>query len=111
MSVKASARKSLGEYKPLIVYPNGRTEVVEQSPDRFDRNTKRGMIKGNRMARGNTYTTREDAIAAAQEMIDFRRDEAIRRYYNMKNGPTERVRNGADMIIKEIELWGGSIGE
>ena len=94
---KASARKSLGEYKPLIVYPNGKTEVCEQSPERSDRNTKQGIVPGNRMARGKTYATKEEATAVAQAWIDARRDDAIASYNKHK---TER-------LVPEIELWGG----
>ena len=53
----ASARKSLGVYKPVIKVA-GRTEVVEQSPDRFARNTRDGMVTPNRFARGTTYANR-----------------------------------------------------
>ena len=107
MTAKASARKSLGEYKPLIVYPEGRTEVCEQSPERFDRYTKQGVIKGQRMARGNTYATREEAIAAAQAVIDARRDEAISRYNKYSNHPLEKIRAMAERVAHEVETWGG----
>lgn len=101
-AVTASARKSLGEFKPIIVYPNGKTEVCEQSPERANQHTKYGVIKGNRMARGTTYKTREEAIAAAQAVIDARRDEAIarREHYAAHGKMVER-------ITREIKTWGG----
>jgi hypothetical protein len=104
VAVKASARKSLGEYKPLIVYPNGKTEVCEKSPERFDRHTKHGVIKGNRLARGNTYATREEAIAAAQDFIDIRRNAALSNIEKWeKIAGRER---GVAAAKKEAELWG-----
>jgi hypothetical protein len=104
---KASARKSLGEYKPLIVYPCGRTEVCEQSPDRHDRNTKRGVIKGNKMARGTTYSTRDEAVAAAQEWIDMRREDALDRSANWSKIPGREA--GVKRAQDEARLWGASI--
>jgi hypothetical protein len=105
--VKASARKSLGEYKPLIVYPSGKTEVCEKSPDRFDRHTKHGVIKGNRMARGNTYETKEEAIAAAQHVIDIRRNDALRRIELYSKYPERQ--DSVRRIIEEAKLWGASL--
>lgn len=103
VSVTASARKSLGEYKPLLVYPNGKTEVCEQSAERFDRNTKKGMVNGNRMARGNTYASRQDAIEAAQKVIDTRRVDAETMYEKfMKNNKVD----GAKRKREEAILWG-----
>ena len=76
----ASARKSLGEYKPLILIKDGsetiRSQVVEKSSERFDRNTKSGIILGNKYARGNTYSSKEEAILAAQSEIDFLFEQA-----------------------------------
>lgn len=76
----ASARKSLGEYKPLILIKDGsktiRSQVIETSPERLDRNTKSGIILGNKFARGNTYSTREEAILVAQAEIDFLFEQA-----------------------------------
>ena len=97
----ASARKSLGEFKPVIVYPTGKTEVCEQSPDRFTRHTKQGIIPRNRMARGNTYATREEAIAAAQEIIDIRREHALDRLTKYSAHPDAVAR-----ITIEARLWG-----
>jgi hypothetical protein len=103
-SAKASARKSLGEYKPLIIYPNGSTEVCEKSPERNDRNTKAGLVKGNRLARGKTYTTKEEAVEAAQNVIDIRRQDALSRIEKWSgiNGKE----NGVEHARKEAILWG-----
>ena len=107
----ASARKSLGEYKPIIKIGN-RTEVVEQNPDRFDRHTKRGIIKGNKFARGTTYKNRADAIAAAQRLIDFRREDAEARLAEIiewaTKGNPEKYARGIRYIQQEVVLWGGA---
>jgi hypothetical protein len=103
---KASARKSLGEYKPLIVYPDGRTEVCEQSPERHDRNTKRGIVKGNRMARGVAYSSKEEAIQAAQDVIDVRRADAIRRIQEWSGIPGRE--SAVERVRKEAEMWGAT---
>jgi hypothetical protein len=100
-SVKASARKSLGEYKPLIVYPNGKTEVCEQSPERATVHTKAGVIRGNRMARGTTYNTRDEAITAAQTVINNRREEALARAAKFADRESFVKR-----VLQEARLWG-----
>lgn len=100
----ASARKSLGEYKPLIVYPGGKTEVCEQSPERRDYNTKQGMVRGNKMARGKTYATREEAIAVAQEWIEMRREDALRRATEWATIPGRE--QGVARALAEARLWG-----
>lgn len=113
-SATASARKSLGEYKPLIVYPDGSTEVCEQSPERADRHTKYGVIKGNRKARGTTYKTRAEAIAVAQAWIDARRAEAITRfakYSAFDKVDPEVLARTLSRIRQEIAMWGGETGE
>jgi len=106
-SAKASARKSLSEYKPLIVYPNGQTEVCEKSPERSDRHTKKGVVKGNRMARGNTYLNKEDAIASAQNIINIRRQDALRRYNEWSTIPGRE--SGAERALQEAILWGAEM--
>lgn len=107
-SAKASARKSLGEYKPLIVYPDGKTEVCEQSPERFGRNTKTGYVKGNRLARGTTYSSKEEAIEAAQEIINDRREEALARFKEWSAIPGRE--SGVGRARKEAILWGADFG-
>ena len=99
----ASARKSLGEYKPLIKV-GGRTEVIEQNPDRFARNTRDGMVTPNRYARGTTYASRDDAIAAAQQVIDLRLAAAIARHADF----TANQPNYRGQCIGEILIWGGT---
>lgn len=99
----ASARKSLGEYKPLIKYPNGRTEVCEQSSERRDTGDVRaGGTKGNRMARGTVYATRAEAVAAAQALIDLRLDDARKQLaLGQKLGRDTRY------ALSYVALWGG----
>jgi hypothetical protein len=107
----ASARKSLGEYKPLIEYRQGsrilRTEVCEKSPERSAHYVRgEGMVGGNRMARGTTYKLREDAVAVAQAWIDARREEALARYQDFLNHPAERIRDVAWKVLREAQCWG-----
>jgi len=104
VTAKASARKSLGEYKPLISYSNGQTEVCEKSPERFDKHTKYGIVKGNRYARGNTYPTREEAILVAQTIIDMRKEDALRRVEKMSNIPG--LEKGVERAKQEARRWG-----
>lgn len=100
----ATARKSLGVYKPVIAV-GARTEVVEQSPDRFARNTRDGMVTPNSFARGTTYASRDDAVAAAQRMIDSRLADAVARHADFTaNRPAYR-----GQIIREILIWGGTV--
>lgn len=68
--MKASARKSLGEFKPLIVHANGRTEIVGQRghTEHWQAFTNGGETYHAR--RGVTFTEREDAVAYAQRHID-----------------------------------------
>lgn len=103
MKAVASARKSKGEYKPIIKYPNGKTEVVEQNPERFTKYTPKGEIPGNKYARGNTYTTREEAINAAQNAIDMRLAEAKKRHAKFSEKQKEKSK---DRIQQELALWG-----
>lgn len=67
--MRASARKSLGEYKPLIVHKSGRTEVVGQRghTERWVALTNSGETY--RARRGVTFKSREDAVAYAQRHI------------------------------------------
>lgn len=97
--VIASARKSKGQYKPIVLFPCGRTLVVEQSPERFGRNTRTGYIEGQRFARGVTYASREEAIEAAEKYIAWQLAEAIA-HRDRKTIP--RVQDQANVI-----LWGG----
>lgn len=108
-AAKASARKSLGEYKPLIVYPDGRTKVCEQSPDRAARNTPKGIVQGNRYARGKTYATRAEAIAAAQDVIDYRREATEAEYRKWAQSDNEKVRASAHRKLAEAQLWGSKL--
>lgn len=99
MKAQASARKSNGEYKPMIKVGSN-TTIVEQNPERFDKHTKFGVVKGDRYARGTTYSVRADAIAAAQRFIDARLAETLVKFE--KFGQPEKMK-------REITLWGGEI--
>lgn len=72
--MKASARKSYGEYKPLIVHPSGRTEVVGQRGhlERIQPQTKfyDGPLEVWHAHRGVTFKSREEAVRYAQQHID-----------------------------------------
>jgi hypothetical protein len=76
--LRVKARKSLGEYKAILVQTNERggntTTVLEMSPERFDAHTKHGVVQGNKFARGNTHQTREDAIEAGKAVLQWRID-------------------------------------
>lgn len=63
-----SARKSAGEYKPLLTRREGslvRTEIIDQAAQR--------NCDGNRTySRGSCFRTREEAIFRAAEVKEFR---------------------------------------
>lgn len=75
-NLKPSARKSFGSYKPLVVRPNGSTEVVgTRAETRY-----RTWIDGKpdprtaytHYERGKTFSTRPEAIAFAVTVIERR---------------------------------------
>lgn len=70
-----SARKSLGEYKPILSRNEGvlvRTEVLARAASR--------NIDGNKtFARGLVFKTREEAVAFAQEIKQARINDCLRR--------------------------------
>jgi|GEM_PF-5243327 len=74
--MKPGARKSLGEYKPLITPPNGRTEVLGQAGhlQRIQAQTKfySGPDSVWHGKRGKVFQTREEAISYAEAQIAFR---------------------------------------
>jgi len=88
--MKSSARKSLGEYKPVIVHGGGRTEVVGQRGHTEHWQAFTNCGETYRAVRGVTFKDREDAVAYAQKHIDrlieFRdrkvkeREERLARY-------------------------------
>lgn len=90
--MRASARKSYGEYKPVIVHTNGRTEIVGQK-GRLDRIQAQTVFYSGpseiwRGRRGVTFTERDDAVAYAQRVIN-RREKAHDEYmreYNARHG-------------------------
>ena len=102
----ATARKSLGEFKPLIRYDDGSTEVCEKSPERAGQHTKVGYVPGNRMAHGPTYATREEAIVAAQATINARLSDAKNRLaeYEM-NAPLHLREKICADVRREVEFW------
>jgi len=94
---KAHYRKWKNSYKPLIKYSDNTSEVVDQSPERFNNYTKNGCIKGNRYAQGMLYDTKEEAIKRASEVIKQRLQETITRYEKY---------NKPEKMIGELVLWG-----
>ncbi|MGJ7039201.1 hypothetical protein J2Y63_002456 [Shinella sp. BE166] len=74
--MKPGARKSLGEYKPLIIHPNGRTEVLGQAGhlQRIQAQTKfyGGPDQIWHGERGKTFPTRGEAVAYAEKQIAAR---------------------------------------
>lgn len=70
-----SARKSLGEYKPLLMRKEGAlrwTEVLARAAAR--------NVDGNKtFARGTVFKTREEAIAYAEEIKQVRIYDCLRR--------------------------------
>ena len=81
--VRPSARKSFGSFKPVLVYPGGRTEICGQravtsykiwqasQPD-----PKSAYVK---YSRGKTFPTRDEAIAYAADYALRRSLDAERR--------------------------------
>lgn len=74
--MKASARKSYGEYKPVIIYDDGRTticgqrgyNVYEYAQTQFGYSSIRWVAK-----RGLTFKLRSEAVDFAQRDIDHRK--------------------------------------
>lgn len=77
--MKATARKSLGEYKPVIIHDSGRTEVVGKRGHTEHWQALTNCGETYRPRRGVTFTTKEDAIAYAQKHIDRLTEFAARR--------------------------------
>lgn len=70
-ATEPSARKSLGEYKPILQRREGslvRTEVLA-----------RASYPGHKFARGLMFATREEAVAYAEEVRQQRIDDCIAR--------------------------------
>ena len=77
--MKASARKSLGEYKPLIIHDSGRTEVVGQRGHTEHWIALTNSGETYRPRRGVTFVDRDKAVAYAQRHIDRLREFKKRR--------------------------------
>ena len=91
-TAQASARKSYGEYKPVVRLPGGRTRVTEQS-----------LV--SKRSRGTLYATRPEAVAAAQRYIDAARADAEARLAKyLAQGRTGR---GIACLRAEVAMWGG----
>ena len=108
-NVIASARKSKGEYKPMIKWPSGRTEIVEQAEERRPiYNPETGTYhRADKYARGTTYANRSEAIAAAQAEIDHRPAETTKRRDEFAKSPNERIRTeGVERVEREMRLFG-----
>ena len=109
-AAQASARKSNGEYKPLVKFPGNsirKSLVVEQSPERRAHHNGHEWVPGNKYARGNVYASREEAVAAAQRYIDLQLQRAVdnRTRQIELYGETGRHLKFANA---EVALWGGS---
>lgn len=74
--MKPSARKSFGEYKPMIRHTDGRTEICGQRSRTFQIQAETKFYSGpsevTKHYRGATFKTRAEAVAFAQRDIDFR---------------------------------------
>jgi hypothetical protein len=81
INLKASARKSYGAYKPVIVYPDGRSQIVGQHLERRYREWIDGKpnIKTvfYRNYRGEIFDTRELATAYATSVIEAMARDAL----------------------------------
>ncbi len=77
--MKASARKSLGEYKPLIVHRSGRTEVVGQRGHTEHWQALTNCGETYRARRGVVFKDRKDAVDYAQRHIDRLNEFTARR--------------------------------
>lgn len=92
--MKATARKSYGEYKPIIVFDSGRTEICgkngrvvhEQAQTQFGYSSSRTIYQ-----RGVTFRVRQDAVDYAQVVIERRqRNIIINQYQFDTTGKTGR---------------------
>ncbi len=109
----ASARKSQGEYKPVAKYPCGKTEVLEQSDEQTYTTAAHDQNRRiyNACARGTTYATRAEAIAAASAIIAERiAFDLANAYKNLSIGegitnPTPRNLRSMQSIKDQIEYW------
>jgi len=84
--MEATARKSLGEYKPVIRYASGRTEICGQNARliREFAQTKFGHCSERiKYKRGVTFASRNDAIAYAQRVIDQRHEKQAEALTNL----------------------------
>jgi hypothetical protein len=109
----ASARKSQGEYKPVAKYPCGKTEVLQQSDEQtyttaaYDQNRR----IYNACARGTTYATRAEAIAAASAIIAERiAFDLANAHKNLSiieglTNPTPQQLRSIQSIKDQIEYW------
>lgn len=70
IETKASANKSFGDYKPVIVHDNGSQEIVGKK-GRYIRIQTETVFYGGpsemvRYQRGKTFPTKEEAVALAR---------------------------------------------
>lgn len=74
--MRAAARKSFGEFKPMIIHKDGRTEIVGQRGrvEQIQPQTKfySGPSEVYRARRGVTFSTKDEAVAFAQLQINAR---------------------------------------
>lgn len=112
--MKAAARKSFGEYKPMIRHANGRTEICGQRSKTFQIQAETKFYSGpseiTKHYRGVTFPTRAEAVAFAQADIEYRiqrRREAIGRWEAMAAEATRetdraRCRKAAEFERREL---------
>ncbi|WP_292486517.1 hypothetical protein [Methanohalobium sp.] len=109
LKASANARKSKGEYKPLIVFTDDqrvsfkKTEVVETSEKRIGVNTKNGFVAGDRYARGTTYKTRKEAVQAAQAEINNRYQTYKANYDNLVSD--KRPQRHLDYVLAQMNIY------
>ena len=70
---KASARKSCGEYKAVVIHPDGRTEILGKRERPLIWRGREALPGGpTHFVRGKTFATRDEAVTFAQRTIDLR---------------------------------------
>jgi len=83
--MKPTARKSYGEYKPVIRFPDGSTKICGQSYTYCDVTNKRFH------RRGVAFATRDEAIQYARDCIDERR----RQWRDLRSAIVRDLKNPA----------------
>ncbi|QDP67020.1 MAG: hypothetical protein Unbinned3138contig1000_62 [Prokaryotic dsDNA virus sp.] len=110
MSVKPTAIKSFGEYKPMIRHASGRTEICGQRSKTFQIQAETKFYSGpsevTKHFRGVTFKTRAEAVAFAQRDIDYRiqrRREAISAWKEKADAATTEKNRARCLKAAEYE--------